>query len=54
MGPGEREVFKDLLGAINNRNQWYMKIAFGIVKEGSLLLLRILSLIFAGQLVIGA
>ena len=54
MGPGEREVFKDLLNTINNRNQWYMKIAFGIVKEGSLLLLRILSLIFAGQLVIGA
>ncbi|MEM3422163.1 MAG: AAA family ATPase [Candidatus Bilamarchaeaceae archaeon] len=54
MGPGEKEAFKDLLDTINNRNQWYMKIAFRIIKEFSLLILRILSLIFTGQLVIGA
>ncbi len=54
MGPGEKEAFKDLLDTINNRNQWYMKISFRLMKEISLLLLRILSLIFAGQLVLGA
>ncbi|MFH1221654.1 MAG: AAA family ATPase, partial [Candidatus Micrarchaeota archaeon] len=54
MGPGEKEAFKDLLGTINNRNQWYTKFAHGIVKESSLIILRILSLAFTGQLVIGA
>jgi len=41
MGPGEKEAFRDLLGTIGNRNQWYYKIYSRILKEAVLLALRI-------------
>ncbi|MFH0736960.1 MAG: AAA family ATPase [Candidatus Micrarchaeota archaeon] len=41
MGPGEKEAFKDLLGVINGRSQWYYKAYIGIVKEVLLLIGKI-------------
>jgi SpoVK/Ycf46/Vps4 family AAA+-type ATPase len=52
MGPGEKEAFKDLLSVINSMNEWYMKIWVGVVKQATLVVLRILSLILAQRLVI--
>jgi hypothetical protein len=52
MGPGEREAFRDLVAIINARNQWYNKIANRILKETMLLVLRTLSLVTCGRLVI--
>ncbi|MEM2909185.1 MAG: AAA family ATPase [Candidatus Bilamarchaeaceae archaeon] len=52
MGPGEKEAFKDLLNLIEKRNKWYNKIWLRVSRELALLLLRILSLITTGQLVI--
>ncbi len=40
MGPGEKEAFKDLLGTINGRNQWYYKIYITVTKELSLIVLK--------------
>lgn len=42
MGPGEKEAFKDLLDAINNRSQWHYKAYLGIVKQVSLLVGKVL------------
>jgi SpoVK/Ycf46/Vps4 family AAA+-type ATPase len=41
MGPGEKEAFRDLLSVINKRNQWYDKLIVTLVKQISLLSLRI-------------
>ena len=41
MGPGEKEAFKDLLGIINNRSQWYYKTYLFVLKEVTLMALRI-------------
>jgi SpoVK/Ycf46/Vps4 family AAA+-type ATPase len=41
MGPGEKEAFKDLLGTINSRNQWYNKIIVNTVKTATLSMLRV-------------
>ncbi|MBU0532802.1 AAA family ATPase [Candidatus Micrarchaeota archaeon] len=42
MGAGERDAFKDLLGTINNRNQWYVKIYLNALKLIALTFLRII------------
>ncbi len=52
MGPGEKEAFKDLLGTINSRNQWYSKIGFMVLKEATLLLLRIVVFVTEGGRVV--
>jgi|WetSurMetagenome_2_1015567.scaffolds.fasta_scaffold119271_1 transitional endoplasmic reticulum ATPase len=41
MGPGEKEAFKDLLGTINGRSQWHYKIYLTVVKQVTLILLKI-------------
>jgi len=48
MGPGEKEAFKDLLDTIGTRNQWWYKLMNGVVKQVTLLLLRIVVLITEG------
>ena len=45
LGPGEKEVFRDLLDTINKRNAWYSKIYAGVVKQFTLIILRIYTLI---------
>ncbi len=45
MGPGEKEAFKDLLGTINGRSQWYYKAYITATKEITLFVLRIIVLI---------
>ncbi len=45
MGPGEKEAFRDLLGTINSKNQWYNKIKFKLTKFLALLILRIVVLV---------
>ncbi len=45
LGPGEKEVFKDLLDTINKRNQWYSKIWNGFIKQFTLVILRIYTLV---------
>ncbi|MEW6748590.1 MAG: AAA family ATPase [Candidatus Micrarchaeota archaeon] len=42
MGPAEKEAFSKLLSVINTGNQWYYKAGLMIVKQGTLILLRIL------------
>ncbi|MFH1784891.1 MAG: AAA family ATPase [Candidatus Micrarchaeota archaeon] len=42
MGPGEKEAFRDLLGTINGRSEWYNKIIYSIRKELVLILLRLI------------
>jgi len=54
LGPGEKEAFRDLLTQINKRSQWYTKLATAITKQFALLLLRIMSLVLEGKLVLGA
>ena len=51
MGPGEKEAFRDLLNAINAKNQWYNKIFYRVVKESTLMLLRIIVLITERRIV---
>ncbi len=51
MGPGEKEAFRDLLGTINQRNQWYYKIYSGTVKQSVLLLLRLFVLVTERRIV---
>lgn len=41
MGPGEKEAFKDLLGTINNRSQWYSKMFLKVFKQLVLIVLRV-------------
>jgi len=45
MGPGEKEAFRDLLGTINQRNQWYYKIYSRTQKEVVLMILRAIVLV---------
>lgn len=45
LGPGEREVFRNLLDAIKSKSQWYYKIYHGIVKNLALIILRIYTFI---------
>ena len=52
MGPGEKEAFKDLLGTINGRNQWYNKIWLKARKLIMITILRIIVFITeAGRIV---
>jgi transitional endoplasmic reticulum ATPase len=48
MGAGEKEAFKDLLDTIGNRSQWWFKILNMVVKQVTLLFLRIVVLITEG------
>ena len=48
MGPGEKEAFKDLLGTINTRNQWYYKIYIEAVKMVTLFFLRLIVFVTEG------
>ena len=48
MGPGEKEAFKDLLGTINNRNQWYYKGSMLIIKQSTLMVLRVIVFVTEG------
>lgn len=38
MGPGEREVFKELLKVIETRNQWWNKILYKVIREIAILI----------------
>jgi transitional endoplasmic reticulum ATPase len=51
MGPGEKEAFKDLLGTINTRNQWWYKAMNFIYKQVLLTILRILVVILERRIV---
>ncbi len=42
MGPGEKEAFRDLLGTISSRSQWYYKTYITVVKQFLLLVARII------------
>jgi SpoVK/Ycf46/Vps4 family AAA+-type ATPase len=52
MGPGEKEAFKDLLGTISGRSQWYYKFYITAVKQMTLFLLRIVVFITEGGRVV--
>jgi len=53
MGPAEKESFKDLLGTINTRNQWWHKmLVYGMIRYGSLLTLQLYTLIMDKKLVL--
>ncbi len=52
MGPGEKEAFRDLLGTISSRNQWYSKAIYRTVKELSLMVLRAIVFVTEGGRVV--
>jgi len=48
MAAGEKEAFKDLLGTINGRNQWYYKAYTIAVKQIILMIMRVIVFVTEG------